>query len=178
VTFTPGSFKAGFLGRLDDKPGMTTGVWQLRPDSRGRVHIRSASPEDKPLIQPNFLSDERDQVTVVEGLKLARRIMATPDIARYCVAETMPGPDTRSDAELLDYSRRQGLCGYHVSGTCRMGPASDPGAVVDSELKVRGVERLRVADPSIMPTIVSGNTNAAAMMIGAKAADLLARARN
>lgn len=178
VTFTPGSFKAGFLGRLDDVPGMTCGVWQLRPDSRGHVRIRSSSPDDKPLIQPNFLSDQRDQVTVVEALKLARRIMATPDIARYCAEEMMPGRETQSDDDLLAYARSQGLCGYHASGTCRMGPDSDAGAVLDHELSVKGVQDLRVADASSMPTVVSGNTNAAAMMIGAKAADLILRGRN
>lgn len=176
VTFTPGSFKAGFLGRLDDVPGMTCGVWQLRPDSRGLVRITSPDPGAKPSIQPNFLTDPRDQETVVEALKLGRRIMASPEIAQYCAAETMPGPMTQSDDELLAYARQQGLCGYHSSGTCRMGPDSDADAVVDSQLRVRGVDGLRIADASIMPTMVSGNTNATTMAIAAKAADLIAQA--
>jgi choline dehydrogenase len=176
VTFTPGSFKAGFLGRLDDVPGMTTGVWQLRPDSRGEVRIASPSIDDKPLVQPNFLQDKGDQETVVKAMKLARRIMATPEIGRYVVAETMPGPDTASDDDLLAYARKQGLCGYHASGTCKMGPEHDRGAVVDDNLRFRGLEGLRVADASVMPTMVSGNTNAATMMIAAKAADLIGKA--
>lgn len=171
VTFTPGSFKAGFLGRLDDVPGMTCGVWQLRPDSRGTVTIASADAAAKPLVQPNFLKDERDQVTVVEALKLARKIMSTPEIAKYCVEESMPGPAVHTDADLLAYARRQGLCGYHASGTAKMGPDSDPMAVVDRQLRVKGIDGLRVVDASVMPTVTSGNTNAATMMIAAKAAD-------
>lgn len=173
VTFTPGSFKAGFLGRLDDVPGMTCGVWQLRPDSRGAVTIASPDPSAKPRIQPNFLQDERDQTTVVEALKLARRIMGTPEIAQYCREESMPGPSTQTDAELLAYAKRQGLCGYHASGTAKMGPDSDPMAVVDNRLRVKGIGGLRVVDASIMPTMTSGNTNAATMMIAAKAADFI-----
>jgi choline dehydrogenase len=173
VTFTPGSFKAGFLGRLDDVPGMTCGVWQLRPDSRGTVTIASPDPTAKPRIQPNFLQDERDQVTVVEALKLARKIMSTPEIAQYCREESMPGPATQTDDELLAYARRQGLCGYHASGTMRMGPDTDPMAVVDSQLRVKGIGGLRIVDASIMPTMTSGNTNAATMMIAAKAAEFI-----
>lgn len=175
VTFTPGTFKAGFLGVLDEFPGMTTGVWQLRPESRGTIRIRSANALDNPSIQPNFLSDEGDQRTAVEALKLARRIMASPEISSMVLEETMPGPSKSSDDELLEYSRSQGLCGYHVSGTAKMGPASDRMAVVDKKLCVHGLEGLRVVDASIMPTVVSGNTNAASMMIAERAADLIAR---
>lgn len=173
ITFTPGTFKLGFLGRLDDFPGMTTGVWQLRPESRGHIRIRSADPDQHPLIQPNFLTHERDQETVVEALRIARRLMDQPAIKALTVEETMPGPGAQSDAELLAYSRSQGLCGYHVSGTARMGQSSDPGAVVGADLKVHGIERLRIADASIMPEIVSGNTNATTMMIAEKAAELI-----
>lgn len=173
VTFTPGSFKAGFLGVLDEFPGMTTGVWQLRPDSRGTTHIRSSNPLDKPLIQPNFLADEGDQRTAVEALKLARRIMATPDMASLVKEETMPGLNKNSDADLLEYTRSQGLCGYHVSGTAKMGRADDRMAVVDSRLRVHGLEGLRVIDASIMPIVVSGNTNAATMMIAERASEFL-----
>lgn len=173
VTFTPGTFKAGFLGVLDDFPGMTTGVWQLRPDSRGTVRLRSSNPLDKPLIQPNFLSDEGDQRTAVEALKVARRIMARPEIASMVAQETMPGLDKFSDADLLEYSRSQGLCGYHVSGTAKMGRADDAMAVVDNKLRVHGMTGLRVVDASIMPTVVSGNTNAATMMIAERASTFI-----
>lgn len=173
VTFTPGTFKAGFLGRLDDFPGMTTGVWQLRPDSRGFVRLRSADPAEKPVIQPNFLSQEGDRHTVVEALRIARRIMAGPRMAALTVAETMPGADKVSSEDLLEYSRSQGLCGYHASGTCKMGPSADRLAVVDERLRVRGHEGLRVVDASIMPVVVSGNTNAATMMIAEKAAGMI-----
>lgn len=173
VTFTPGTFKEGFLGRLDDFPGMTTGVWQLRPDSRGWMKITSADPMAKPSVQPNFLAEESDRRTAVEALKIARKIMATPQMAALTEEETMPGLDTNSDEDLLAYTRRQGLCGYHASGTARMGLAGDPLAVVDSSLRVHGMERLRVVDASIMPVVVSGNTNAATMMIAEKAADMI-----
>lgn len=173
VTFTPGTFKAGFLGRLDDFPGMTTGVWQLRPDSRGTVRLRSADPDAKPVIQPNFLADEGDQRVVVEALKIARRIMAQPQMLALTEAETMPGLDKSSDDELLAYSRAQGLCGYHSSGTARMGPQSNPRAVVDARLRVHGVPGLRIVDASIMPVVVSGNTNAATMMIAEKGAEMI-----
>lgn len=173
VTFTPGTFKAGFLGRLDDFPGMTTGVWQLRPDARGTVRLASASVNDKPLIQPNFLGDEGDRRVVVDALKLARRIMDEGPIAALTEAETMPGRHATSDEELLEYSRAQGLCGYHSSGTCKIGADDDPMAVVDPQLRVRGVAGLRVVDASVMPTIVSGNTNATTMMIAEKAAAMI-----
>lgn len=173
ITFTPGSFKAGFLGVLDDQPGMTCGVWQLRPDSRGYVHARSADPLAAPLIQPNYLSAETDQQTVLAAMKLAKQIMARNEIAKYCESEMLPGTPMNSDADWLDFARSQGLSGYHICGTAKMGPASDPASVVDEQLRVRGVERLRVADASVMPLITSGNTNAATMMIAEKAADML-----
>lgn len=173
VTFTPGTFKAGFLGRLDDFPGMTTGVWQLRPDSRGFVRLRSADPAAKPVIQPSFLAHDGDRDTVVAALKIARRIMAQAPMAALTVAETMPGSDKTSDEDLLAYSRAQGLCGYHASGTCKMGPDADPMAVVDARLRVRGLAGLRVVDASIMPVVVSGNTNAATMMIAEKGAAMI-----
>jgi choline dehydrogenase len=173
ITFTPGSFKAGFLGVLDDQPGMTCGVWQLRPESRGFVHARSADPLQAPAIQPNYLSAEADQQTVVTAMKLAKKIMAREEIARYCESEMLPGTPMNTDADWLDFARSQGLSGYHICGTAKMGPASDPMAVVDEQLRVRGLQRLRVADASVMPLITSGNTNAATMMIAEKAADML-----
>ncbi|TKT74520.1 GMC family oxidoreductase N-terminal domain-containing protein [Aquamicrobium sp. LC103] len=173
VTFTPGTFKQGFLGRLDDFPGMTTGVWQLRPDSRGWMKIVSSDPMAKPSIQPNFLAEESDRRTAVEALRIARKIMATPQMAALTETETMPGIETDSDEELLAYTRSQGLCGYHASGTARMGRADDPMAVVDSGLRVHGMDGLRIVDASVMPIVVSGNTNAATMMIAEKTADMI-----
>ena len=173
ITFTPGSFKAGFLGVLDDQPGMTCGVWQLRPESRGFVQARSVDPLAPPLIQPNYLSSEVDQQIVVTAMKLAKQIMSKDEIARYCESEMLPGTPMNSDADWLDFARSQGLSGYHICGTAKMGPATDSMSVVDEQLRVRGLDRLRIADASVMPLITSGNTNAATMMIAEKAADML-----
>ena len=106
-------------------------------------------------------------------LKMCRSLTSSPPLARFCASEMYPGSDVRTDLDILDYERRQGLSGYHISGTCRMGPRGDEGAVVDPELRVRGIESLRVADTSIMPANTSGNTNAPVMMIVEKAADLI-----
>ena len=173
ITFTPGSFKAGFLGVLDDVPGMTVGTWQLRPESHGHVRARSMEMKTPPEIQPNYLTAAHDRDVVVKGLKLIRKILAQPAMARYCAEEMLPGRSVQSDSELLSYAMSQGLGGYHYCGTCRMAPESDPDAVVDDALRVRGLDRLRVVDASIMPNIVSGNTNATTMMIAEKGADLI-----
>lgn len=173
VTFTPGSFKEGFLGVLDDVPGMTLGSWQLRPESQGYVKARSPDIFTAPEIQPNYLADEMDRYCLVAGQKLIRRILGQPDMARYIDAEIIPGDDVRSDDEMLDYAKTQGLSGYHYCGTCKMGPGTDPGAVVDNQLRVHGLTGLRIGDASIMPTIPSGNTNAPTMMIAEKASELI-----
>jgi choline dehydrogenase len=173
VMFTPGSYKGGVLGNLDDFPGVTCGGWQLRPRSRGFVRARSADPFQFPAIQPNYLADERDQATALWALKMARRIMATEPMARHVVAEQAPGPAVTGDDELLDYARRTGTTTAHLVGTCRMGPDDDTGAVVDAQLRVRGVQSLRVVDASVMPAITSGNTNAPTLAIAEKAADLI-----
>jgi choline dehydrogenase len=152
-------------------PGFTMIAYQLRPESRGEIKLKSANPADAPAMHPNYLATPVDQQCIVEGLKLCRRILAHPEMARYVEAEFVPGPEVRSDAELLDFARRAGGTVFHPTSTCKMG--IDPMSVVDPELKVRGVAGLRVADASIMPTVVSGNTNAAAIMIGEKAADLI-----
>ena len=154
--------------------GFTIVAYQLRPESAGEIRLRSAAADAHPAIRPNYLSAELDQRTLVAGLHLARRLLATPDMAHYAGEEFQPGPGVRSDDELLHYARQSGGTVFHPTSTCRMGV--DSAAVVDPALRVRGVERLRVADASIMPTIPSGNTNAPAIMIGEKAADLL-RAR-
>jgi choline dehydrogenase len=173
VTFTPGSFKEGFLGVLDDMPGMTLGAWQLRPHSSGHVKARSTDLFDAPEVQPNYLSSEVDRQVLLSGQKLIRRLLTETSLSRYVVSEILPGSDVITDEDLMAYARRQGLGGYHYCGTCKMGPATDRLAVVDSELRVHGLDRLRVVDASIMPDITSGNTNAPTMMIAEKASDMI-----
>jgi choline dehydrogenase len=153
--------------------GFTMIAYQLRPESRGEIKLKSPDPFDAPAVYPNYLATETDRRTIVAGLKLCRQILATPHMQRFIEAEFQPGSAVESDEELLDYARRRGGTVYHPTSTCKMG--SDPTAVVDPELRVYGVDGLRVADASIMPTVVSGNTNAAAIMIGEKAADMVRR---
>ena len=150
--------------------GFTMIAYQLRPDSRGEIKLRSANPADPPAVHPRYLSDENDRRTIVEGLKLCRRVLAQPLMQQYIAEEFLPGPAVQSDAELLAHARARGGTVYHPTSTCKMGV--DPMAVVDPQLRVRGIEGLRVADASIMPTVVSGNTNAATIMIGERCADL------
>jgi choline dehydrogenase len=171
--FTPASYREGYIGVLDEFPGMTCGVWQHRPFSVGHVRARSLDPFEAPIVQPNFLTDERDQQVLIGGMKLARRLLRTPALAPYFAEEMLPGPGVTTDDELLDFARAYGASCYHVMGTARMGPASDPSAVVDDELRVRGIARLRVVDASIMPNMPSANICAATMMIAEKAADMI-----
>ena len=146
-------------------------VCQLRPESRGEILLKSPDPTAAPAIHPNYLAAELDRQTIVAGQKLARRIALQPAIAHYIASEYLPGPDVATDEQLLDHARHAGGSIFHPSGTCKMGP--DPMAVVDDQLRVHGLTGLRVADASIMPTVVSGNTNAACIMIGEKCADLV-----
>ena len=173
MTFTPASYRRGVQSTLEDEPGATIAVWQHRPESRGYVRARSADPLEKPLIQPNYLADEMDRRVIVNGIRLARRLMRTEPLAPYFVHEALPGDEVRTDGELLDFARGIGTTAFHLAGTCRMGPATDRGAVVDDRLRVHGIAGLRVADASIMPHITSANTNAAVLMIGEKAADMI-----
>ena len=150
----------------------TASVLQLRPESAGRLTLRSARMEDHPEIHPNYLATETDCRTIVEGVRIARRIAATEPLKSRLTGEHAPGAGVGDDSEaILDWVRRTATTIYHPTGTCRMG--SDPAAVVDPKLRVAGVERLRVADASIMPQICSGNTNAPAIMIGERASDLV-----
>jgi choline dehydrogenase len=151
--------------------GFTSIAYQLRPESRGEIKLKSPDPYDAPAVHSNYLATETDQRTIVAGLKLIRRILAHPHMQGFIEVEFQPGPAVESDADLLDYARRRGGTVYHPTSTCKMG--SDPLAVVDAELRVHGVDGLRVADASVMPTVVSGNTNAATIMIGEKLADLV-----
>lgn len=157
--------------KLDTEPGMTVGVSQMRPRSRGSIHIASSRPEDPPAIRPNFLGDRVDQEELVEGMKIARRIVEQPALDHYRAFEMNPGPGVRSDDEWLDFARRSGQTIYHPVGTCAMGQG--PNAVVDERLRLHGLSGLRVVDASVMPDIVSGNTQAAVMMIAEKAADMI-----
>ena len=149
--FTPGSYAEGKVYVLDDYPGVTAGAWQHRPESTGWVRARSADVFEDPEIQPNYLSDPIDRRVHLGGIRLLRRMLSTPELAPFLEAETLPGPAAQTDDELLDFAFRNGTTTYHLIGTARMGPATDPTAVVDDRLLVHGMEALRVADASIMP---------------------------
>jgi choline dehydrogenase len=171
--FSPASYKQGFVGLLDDYPGMTCGVWQHRPESIGYVHARSADPFDDPIIQPNYLSDPMDRSVLIAGMRLARRLLHTPELSHYFDGDSLPAPDVQSDDEFLGYAQQYGSTAYHLIGTARMGPATDPTSVVDDQLRVHGMQGLRVADASIMPSMPSANTYATTMMIAEKASDMI-----
>jgi choline dehydrogenase-like flavoprotein len=151
--------------------GVTLNSAFLRPRSRGTVRLASSDPSKEPLIDPNYWADPYDREMSIRGLKLAQEIMRQPALRPFVMAERLPGPEVRTDADYLDYAARNAKTDHHPAGTCRMG--SDPEAVVDPRLRLNGIERCRVADASIMPTVVSSNTNAAAIMIGEKAADMI-----
>jgi choline dehydrogenase len=171
--FSPASYKEGYIGMLDNYPGMTIGVWQHRPQSAGFVRIQSANPLQDPVVQPNYLEDPRDQKALLAGMRQARKLLQTPALSKYFMSEVLPGPDVTSDEGLLNFARRYGVSSYHVMGTAKMGPASDPMAVVDNQLRVHGLQGLRVADSSVMPSMPSANTCAATMMIAEKASDMI-----
>jgi choline dehydrogenase len=155
--------------------GFTMSVCQLRPQSRGWVRIRSADPMVPPAMQANYLSTQGDRETLIAGIRLARRLAATGALSPYVKAEYRPGAAVESDADLLEFAKNTGGTIFHPSGTCKMGDARDPLTVVDHELRVHGLDRLRVVDCSIMPTLTSGNTNVPVIMIAEKAADLILR---
>ncbi len=156
---------------LHKYPGVTASVCQLRPDSRGTIKITSSDPTIQPNIVSNYLAQENDRDVLLRGLKLLRTISRQPEFAQYVAREVYPGDDVVSDDELMAYAREVATTIFHPCGTCKMG--SDTMAVVDDRLRVHGLEGLRVADASIMPTMTSGNTNAPTIMIGEKASDLL-----
>ncbi|MBC7637515.1 MAG: GMC family oxidoreductase N-terminal domain-containing protein, partial [Acetobacteraceae bacterium] len=171
--FSPGSFASGLAGKLNFFPGMTLGFYQLRPHSTGFVRAQSTDPFQDPIIQPNYLSDERDRQVVIDGVRLTRRLLHTPQLQVYCDQDVAPPASAISDSDLLDFARNNGGTAWHLIGTCRMGLPTAADSVVDSELRVIGMQGLRVVDASIMPTMPSGNTGAATMMIAEKAADMI-----
>ncbi len=168
-----------FLPLSADRPGqglhkfsgVSATVCQLRPDSRGTLRITTGDPAAHPRIVSNYLALDSDRRVLLDGMKLVRRVTSQPAFARHVVREHLPGPDVTSDEGLMTYARGYSTTVFHPCGTCKMG--SDAKAVVDARLRVRGLEGLRVADASIMPTMTSGNTNAPTIMIGEKAADMM-----
>ena len=152
-------------------PGCTIAVVQNRPESRGSLHLKSTDSREQPAIRANYLSTDTDRRCVVEGLRFMRRLTSAPALAPYIESQYRPGPEVRSDDELLDYARGHGSTMYHPAGTCKMG--HDAMAVVDGRLRVHGLSGLRVADASIMPTLCSGNTNAPTVMIAEKASEMI-----
>jgi choline dehydrogenase-like flavoprotein len=169
--FAPASYGGGASRRLEPKPGMTVGVYPLRPESRGSVHVASPDPLRPPAIRPRFLDAEPDRQVLVAGMRIARRIVSDASLDRYREFELTPGDAVRTDEELLDYARAHGDTSYHPVGTCRMG--RDPLAVVDARLRVHGIDGLRVIDASVMPTLTSGNTMAPTLMIAEKGAAMV-----
>jgi choline dehydrogenase len=170
VHFIP--FSTDKMGeKLHDFSGFTASICQLRPESRGSVKIRSADASMPPEIRINYLATDTDRTTNVEGLKILRKILHAPALKPFVAAEVEPGLAIDSDADLLTYCRQRGGTIYHPTSTCRMG--NDPLAVVDQRLRVKGVEGLRVVDGSIMPDLVSGNTNAPIVAIAEKASDMI-----
>ena len=169
--FMHASYADAAVRKLDTLPGMTMGVAQLRPLSSGSIHTGSADPAQAPRIRPNLLSHPTDQACLIEGMRIARRIVGQPAMARHVQAELNPGEAVQSDAQWLDFARHNGQTIYHPIGTCRMGLDAD--AVVDARLRVHGIAGLGVVDASVMPSMVSGNTQAAVMMLAEKGADML-----
>ena len=151
--------------------GFSVIVRLLRPESRGNVFLKGNNPLDAPAIHPNFLHSKNDQDNLVAGFKAMREVLKSPAINKFIQSEYAPGESTASDSELLEFLRQKGGTSFHPVGTCRMG--IDNKAVVDSRLRVNGIKNLRVVDASIMPTIISGNTNAPTIMIAEKASDMI-----
>ncbi len=174
--FAPASYAAGAYGvtDLDTKPGMTLGCAQLRPESKGWLKALSADPRAKPEIQPNYLADQMDRDALLAAMKYMRQLLHTPPLADYVLEENFPGARVQTDEEWMAHARASGSTTYHPVGSCKLG--TDPMAVVDPlSMRVHGLDGLRVADASCMPTMVSGNTYAATNMIAEKGADMMMR---
>ncbi|HEX3860902.1 MAG TPA: GMC family oxidoreductase N-terminal domain-containing protein [Stellaceae bacterium] len=171
ISFAPGSFKDGQIGQLEEDPGLTGGPWQMRPSSRGFVEAKSSDPRVQPTINPRYLTEESDRRAIVGGLKFVRRIFNAPALQPYIGTERLPGAQVQGDDELLDYAKRNGNTVYHATCTCMMG--QHPMSVVNDELRVHGLEGLRVIDASVMPAVTSTNTNAPTIMIAEKGAAMI-----
>jgi choline dehydrogenase len=169
---TPACFKPDFSD-VEDFPGITVGAYGVRPQSEGSTRIAAKDPRAPPVIQPNYLDAELDRLVAVVAGRAARALFQAPALRRYFDAEVRPGPDVQTDDEWVAYLRENAMSSCHWVGTCRMGPATDPTAVVDDRLRVHGTESLYVVDASIMPTLTSSNTCAPTLMIAEKAADML-----
>ena len=178
MLFAPASFENENVGTsgLENLDGITCGITQLRPSSKGYVEIRSNNIYDSPIINPKYLDNDFDKETLINGVKLVRKIYSSKPLANFCKKETIPGKKVSTDDEIIEYARKFGSTVYHPIGTCRMG--NDSNSVVDLNLKVRGIENLRVIDASIMPEMVSGNTYAATNMIAEKGSDLILNSIN
>lgn len=169
--FLPGAGVEAGVPHVPSGYGCTLNSYYVRPRSRGSVRLASADPRAKPLIDPNYLADDYDLEVSIEGVRQSREIMRQPSLAKHIRAEHYPGDTVRNKDDYVNFARTHGRTSYHHVGTCRMGQGDD--SVVTPDLKVRGVEGLRVCDSSVMPRIVSSNTNAASIMIGEKASDLV-----
>jgi choline dehydrogenase len=173
ISFTPASYPAGIWSGLDRFPGATMACWQQRPKSRGHVRAKFADIREKPEFLPNYLAEEEDQSSVVAAIRLARQIAKQHPFATHVAEELWPGQDADSDEALLLHARKTGNTTYHPIGTCKMGSATIKENVVGPDLRVHGIEGLRVADCSIIPAMPAANTNASALLIGEKAADFV-----
>lgn len=173
LAFAPGSYDTERLMKLESYPGMTCAAWQHRPASSGYARACSRDPAMAPEIDMNYLAEETDRRVLLAALRLARTVFQAPEMAQFYDTETFPGREVESDDEWYDVMRRKVETSYHPAGTCRMGPGNEPDTVVGADLKIHGLEGLRVADASIMPSMISANLNAATLMIGEKAADLI-----
>jgi len=173
LTFTPASYMEGEQGKLEREPGVSVASWQQRPEARGHVRIRSSDPFEPPAIQTNYLGHELDRRVTIAGMKLARRLLASEPMKPYYDYEDFPGPDVQSDDEFLHAATQRGQTTFHPGCTCRMGPASDKTTVVNDELRVHGLDGLRVVDASVMPRMISANLNASTLMIADKASDMI-----
>lgn len=173
VTFTPASYPDGAWAGLDKFPGVTIGGWQQRPESVGYIKARTSNAFDHPEIQPNYLAEEKDRQVLLAVMHMGRKILTSEAFKPFLEEFHWPEGEQQSDEELLEHARNTGISAFHLIGTCRMGPVHQTNTVVDNQLRVHGLQGLRVADASIMPTMPSANTNAATLMIGEKASDMI-----
>ncbi|AHG64176.1 GMC family oxidoreductase [Advenella mimigardefordensis] len=173
VTFTPASLKAGKTRKLDDFPGVTSGAWRLRPESRGYIRIESRDANHPPIVQPNYLDAESDRRILITALRRSHAILHSDAMKHIFREQVFPTADCQTDEQWLAFIREYGTTAFHLVGTCKMGALSDPMSVVDPTLKIKGIDGLRVVDASVMPTTPSANTNASTLMIAEKAADMI-----